>query len=119
MNIREIRESDIEDVIQLVRANYGDDYAIPEFYDPQWVKRGIYSDNSIWLVIEDEGHILASGAAVLDFGDYNDQIAEIGRLVVDPDAGGKGLGRQLLYALVDASDDRVEFGFCGAPTPPP
>src|SRR5512136_789645 len=104
MDIREMREQDIEPVIELFRVNYGDDYAIPEFYDPQWVKRGIYSDNIIWLVIEDEGHIVASGAAILDFGDYNDQIAEIGRLVVSPGESGKGLGRTLLNALVDASD---------------
>jgi hypothetical protein len=37
MNVRPIREEDIEQVIQLFRLNYGDDYAIPEFYDPQWV----------------------------------------------------------------------------------
>src|SRR5512140_114569 len=92
MNIREIREEDIEQVIQLFRANYGDDYALPEFYDPQWVKRGIYSDHIIWLVIEEGNSIVASGAAVLDFGDYNDQIAEIGRLVVNPEISGRGLG---------------------------
>jgi RimJ/RimL family protein N-acetyltransferase len=119
MNIREIREADIEQVIQLFRANYGDDYAIPEFYDPQWVKRGIYSDHIIWLVIEEGARIVASGAAILDFGDYNDQIAEIGRLVVDPASGGKGLGRTLLDALVDASDDRVEFAFGEARTTHP
>ncbi len=45
MPIREICDGDIEAVIQLFRKNYGDDYAIPEFYDPQWVKRGIYSDS--------------------------------------------------------------------------
>jgi RimJ/RimL family protein N-acetyltransferase len=116
MNVRPIREEDIEQVIQLFRMNYGDDYAIPEFYDPQWVKRGIYSDHIIWLVIEDEGRVVASGAAILDFGDYNDQIAEIGRLVVDPSVGGRGLGRTLLDALVDASDDRVEFAFGEART---
>ena len=119
MNIRPIREEDITQVIQLFRLNYGDDYAIPEFYDPQWVKRGIYSDNIIWMVIEDEGRVVASGAAILDFGDYNDQIAEIGRLVVDPSVGGKGLGRTLLDALVDASDDRVEFAFGEARTTHP
>lgn len=116
MNIRPIREEDIEQVIQLFRLNYGDDYAIPEFYDPQWVKRGIYSDHIIWMVIEDEGRVVASGAAILDFGDYNDQIAEIGRLVVDPSVGGRGLGRAMLDALVDASDDRVEFAFGEART---
>lgn len=116
MNIRPINENDIESVIQLFRANYGDDYALPEFYDPQWVKRGIYSDHIIWLVIEDAGRIVASGACILNFGDYNDQIGEIGRLVVDPQVGGKGLGKQMLTALVDASDDRVEFAFAEART---
>jgi RimJ/RimL family protein N-acetyltransferase len=116
MNIRPIHEEDIEQVIQLFRTNYGDNYAIPEFYDPQWVKRGIYSDHILWLVIEEEGKVVASGAAILNFGDYNDQIAEIGRLVVDPNVGGKGLGRKLFDALVDASDDRVEFAFGEART---
>jgi hypothetical protein len=31
MTIREIRAGDIEAVIQLLRKNYRDDYAIPEF----------------------------------------------------------------------------------------
>ena len=56
MNVRPIQESDIETVIELFRKNYGDDYAMPEFYDPQWVKRGVYSDNILWLVLEDEGY---------------------------------------------------------------
>src|SRR5262245_42580037 len=116
MNVRPIQENDIEAVINLFRENYGDDYAMPEFYDPQWVKRGVYSDNIVWLVLEDEGKIVASGAIILNFGDYNDQIGEIGRLVVDPDVAGKGLGRTMLAALVDASDDRVEFVFAEART---
>jgi N-acetylglutamate synthase-like GNAT family acetyltransferase len=119
MNIRPIQETDIEAVIHLFRLNYGDDYALPEFYDPQWVKRGVYSDHILWLVIEDEGRIVASGACILNFGDYNDQIGEIGRLVVDPSVGGKGLGRAMLTALVDASDDRVEFAFAEARTTHP
>jgi hypothetical protein len=36
--------------------------------------------------------------------------------VVDPAAGGKGLGRTLLNARVDASDERVEFAFGEART---
>ncbi len=39
MNIRPVREEDIEAIINLFRVNYGDDYAIPEFYDPMWVAR--------------------------------------------------------------------------------
>jgi N-acetylglutamate synthase-like GNAT family acetyltransferase len=116
MTIREICEDDIEAVIQLFRKNYGDDYAIPEFYDPQWVKRGIYSDHIIWLVNEEDARIVASGACILNFGDYNDQIGEIGRLVVDPDVMGHGLGQSMLTALVDASDEQVEFAFAEART---
>jgi len=116
MNIRPVREEDIESLIQLFRANYGDDYFLPEFYDPQWVKRGIYSDHIIWLAAEDEGKIVGASALILNAGDYNDQIGEIGRLVVDPEAGGRGMGGALLTALVDASDDRVEFAFAEART---
>jgi N-acetylglutamate synthase-like GNAT family acetyltransferase len=119
MNIRPVAEEDIEAIINLFRLNYGEDYAIPEFYDPMWVKRGIYSDHIIWLVVEDEGRVVASGACILNAGDYNDQIGEIGRVVVDPTAGGKGLGRQMLAALVDASDERVEFAFAEARTTHP
>ena len=116
MNIRPVREEDIPSIIELFRANYGDDYFLPEFYDPVWVKRGIYSDHIIWLAAEEDGQILGSGALILNTGDYNDQIGEIGRLVVNPEAGGRGLGGALLTALVDASDDRVEFAFAEART---
>jgi hypothetical protein len=87
---RHIKESDIPAVIKLFKLNYGDDYAIPEFYDDQWVKRGIYSDHIIWLVLEEEGEVVASGACVLDYGDYNDQIGEFGRVVVHPQRKGRG-----------------------------
>ena len=116
MNTRPVCEEDIEAIINLFRVNYGEDYAIPEFYDPQWVKRGIYSDHINWLVIEDAGRVVASGACILNAGDYNDQIGEIGRLVVEPTVGGRGLGRALLAALVDASDEQVEFAFAEART---
>ena len=119
MNIRLIREDDIEQVIGLFRKNYGDEYIYQEFYDPQWVKRGIYSDNILWLVIEDEGGVVGSGALVLDSGDYDDQIAELGRLVIDPSASGKGLGQAITKALVDASNNRVEFLFAEARTAHP
>jgi predicted GNAT family N-acyltransferase len=113
---RHIKESDIPAVIKLFKLNYGDDYAIPEFYDDQWVKRGIYSDHIIWLVLEEEGEVVASGACVLDYGDYNDQIGEIGRVVVHPERKGRGLGKRLVDALLDATDDTVEFAFGEART---
>ncbi|HZQ10731.1 MAG TPA: GNAT family N-acetyltransferase [Anaerolineae bacterium] len=117
MKVRPIAEEDIQSVINLFRENYGNDYSMPEFYDPNWVKRGVYSDHIIWLVIEDDdGKIVASGACILNFGDYNDLIGEIGRVVVDPDTSGKGLGRMILESIVDAADQRVEFTFAEART---
>ncbi len=113
---RHIKESDIPTVIKLFKLNYGDDYAIPEFYDDQWVKRGIYSDHIIWIVLEEEGEVVASGACVLDYGDYNDQIGEFGRVVVHPQRKGRGLGKRLVSALLDATDDTVEFAFGEART---
>lgn len=114
--VRLITEADIPAVIALFRMNYGDNYPLPEFYDELSVKRWIYSDHIIWLVIEEEEEIVASGAVILDYGDYNDQIGEIGRLVVHPERKGRGLGRRIVAALLDATDDTVEFAFGEART---
>jgi GNAT superfamily N-acetyltransferase len=115
-SVRHVVESDIPALICLFKLNYGDDYAIPEFYDDHWVKRGIYSDHVIWLVIEEEGEVIASGACILDYGDYNDQIGELGRFVVHPERKGRGLGRRLVDAMLEATDDTVEFAFGEART---
>ena len=115
-SVRHVEESDVPALISLFKLNYGDDYAIPEFYDDRWVKRGIYSDHVIWLVIEEEGEVIASGACILDYGDYNDQIGELGRFVVHPERKGRGLGRRLVAAMLEATDDTVEFAFGEART---
>ncbi len=114
--VRLAREEDVARVISLFKMNYGDDYPIVEFYDPTWVKKSIYSDHVIWLVIEEEGEITANGAVILDYGDYNDQIGEIGRLVVHPERKGRGLGRRIVNALFEATDETVEFAFGEART---
>jgi GNAT superfamily N-acetyltransferase len=114
--VRLVREEDVTQIISLFKMNYGDDYPIVEFYDPAWVKKSIYSDHVIWLVIEEEGEIIANGAVILDYGDYNDQIGEIGRLVVHPERKGRGLGRRIVNALFEATDDTVEFAFGEART---
>lgn len=109
--IRPIEESNIPAVINLYKLNYGDNFADPRFYDEKWIKRQIYSESMIWLILEEKSQLLASGAIILSHGDYNDQIGEIGRLVVHPKHTGRGLMRHLIDALLDATGSSVEFAF--------
>ena len=106
--IRFVKESDIPAIINLFRLNYGDNYLTPEIYDGVWIKRCIYDDGIICVVIEENEEVVACGAVVLEFGDYNDQIGELARLVVHPERTGRGLGRRLINALFDAADYSVE-----------
>ena len=107
MEIRNVRESDIAGLVGLFRSAYGDDYAIRDVYDGDALKRAIYSDNIYWLVAEEQGEILGCGALVMGMGDDNDQIGEIGRLVVAPGLRSKGLARRMVDALVAATGERV------------
>jgi N-acetylglutamate synthase-like GNAT family acetyltransferase len=114
--VRHVTESDIPAIINLFRLNYGEDYSYPQFYDDVWIKKNIYGESVIWLVIEEENEIIATGALLLDFGDYNDQIGEIGRVAVHPNKKGRSLGRRMVNALINATDDTVEFALGDART---
>ncbi len=114
--VRHIEEGDVEEIINLFKSNYGEDYPITAFYDSEFIKRNIYSDNIIWLVLEEENQLAASGAIILNAGDYNDQIGEVGRLVVHKEMHGRNLGRRMIQALFEAADDTVEFAFGEART---
>lgn len=107
--IRFVNESDIPAIVNLFRLNYGDDYLSPDVYDGDWIKRCIYDDGLIGLVLEENEEVVASGAVVLEFGDHDDQIGELARLVVHPERTGRGLGRRLIKSLFDAADYSVEL----------
>ena len=106
--VRQVAESDIAELVHLFELNYGKDYIDPEVYSGNWFKRCIHNDSLVCLVLEQAGQVLASGAVVLDFGDYNDQIGEIARLVVHPQYTGQGLGKRIIQALFEAADHSVE-----------
>lgn len=119
--IRSMEERDIPDVINLLNLNYGDDYPDPELYDERWVKRTIYDDNVDWLVAEDicNGGILASGAVKLDYGDYDDLLGIIGRLVAHPRRRSNKLlptGYKIVKALVSEAENKVECVIADART---
>lgn len=111
--IRPAEERDIPHIINLLKLNYGDDYPDRELYDPEWVKRAILNDNVHWLVEEDtrNGEVLASGAIKLDYGDFDDQLGIIGRLVARPKrATGtlRTLGSGIVSELVKKAKAKVE-----------
>ena len=114
MNIRPIEERDIEAVIALYRKVYGADFPFREFYEPAWVRKGIYDDGIAWSVAEDEGRVVGSGAVMVNVGDHDDLLGEFGRLVVDPDCRGRGVGEALSRARVEAVGKRIEFAFAEA-----
>jgi GNAT superfamily N-acetyltransferase len=114
--VRFIEEQDAPAIAQLFKQNYGEGYIDPEVYDGTWVKRCVYNDNIIGLVIEEEKKVIATATLALDYGDYNDQIAEMGRFAVSPEHKGRGLGRRLNKALLEVACDTIDFLFGTART---
>lgn len=114
--VRFIEEADAAALAHLFRQNYGEGYIDPEVYDGKWVKRCVYNDNLIGLVIEEETKVIATATLALDYGDYNDQIAEMGRFAVSPEYKGRGLGRRLNKALLEVAGDTIDFLFGTART---
>ena len=115
-SVRLVRESDIEAIANLFSLNYGHNYPFHDVFDGTWVKRAIYSENIVCVVLEEEGEVVGTGAVLLDFGDYNDQLAELARLAVHPHHVGHGAGRRIITALFEVAQDNVEFAFGGART---
>ena len=114
--VRFIVEADALAIAHLFKQNYGEGYIDPEVYDGTWVKRCVYNDNLIGLVIEEEKKVIATATLALDYGDYNDQIAEMGRFAVSPEHKGRGLGRRLNQALLEVAGDTIDFLFGTART---
>ncbi|MCC7493533.1 MAG: GNAT family N-acetyltransferase [Fimbriimonadaceae bacterium] len=117
--LRAAAEADVGAVIALYRAAYGDSFPFKEFYDAQWVKRGIFDDGIVWVVAEHEGQVLGSAAVMLEAGDRNDLIGEFGRLVVHPAARSLGLGSKLMQARLERVSAAIEFGFAECRTAHP
>ncbi len=112
IEIRDAREGDVHAIAQLYRDVYGEDYPFKSFYDPAWIKRGVFDREIRWFVAQtDAGRLLGSAAIMMRAGDADDQIGELGRLVVHPDARGHRLGSRLVAALTEVADRACDFAF--------
>lgn len=112
VEIRPAAEGDVSAIQNLFDVCYGDRYSHPEFVSAEYLRKMIYSDNSLVLVAEDsEARIVATASVVIDVGAYADLIGEFGRLVVHPDMRGKHIGHQLMTERIRRVEPYLHIGF--------
>ncbi len=56
--IREARDSDVESIRGLFVEAYGHEYPFKGFYDTEWLKKSVYDDGTLVLVMEADGRII-------------------------------------------------------------
>ena len=113
VEIRPAAEGDVLAIQSLFAVCYGDRYSHPEFVSTEYLRKMIYSDNSLVLVGEDSsGDIVATASVVIDVGAYADLIGEFGRLVVRPDMRGKHIGHRLMSERIRRVAPYLHIGFC-------
>ncbi|HET6371419.1 MAG TPA: GNAT family N-acetyltransferase [Nitrospiria bacterium] len=115
LNIRIAKEEDIPKIRDIFIAVYGKGYPYQQFYDEQWLRRSVFSDDILMLVAEETetGGILGTASVVFDIGAYSDLIGEFGRLAVLPDARGMGTGKLLMQKRIELIQDRLHLGLIG------
>lgn len=115
MKTRAAVESDTPAIQEIFEATYGREYAYPEYYEESYLKKLIYSDDTLMLVCEDpELGVVGTAAVVLESGAYTDLVGEFGRLAVHPKAWGRGIGALLLEERIERVQDRLHVGFMEA-----
>ena len=112
ISVRTAVEADAPWIRDIVEASYGRDYAYPEFYDVDQLRKMILSDSELVLVAvdSDAGHPVGTASVVLEIGAYTDLVGEFGRLAVHPDWRHRGIGGRLLDERVDRVKDRLHIG---------
>lgn len=116
IDVRVAGEGDAPWIREIFEATYGEDYAYPEFYEEPFLKKLIYSDDTLVLVAEDAKRekVVGTASVVLESGAYTDLVGEFGRLAVHPTAWGQGIGSLLLQERIKRVEDRLHVGFMEA-----
>jgi predicted N-acetyltransferase YhbS len=112
IHIREAQESDISQIRDVYMDVYGKDYPYQQFYDEQWLKRTVFSDDILMLVAEDSNtkKILGTASVIYDIGAYSDLVGEFGRLAVREEDRHLGVGALLMKKRVESIQDRLHLG---------
>lgn len=110
---RDAEEGDAPAIVGLFRTAYGEGYVHPQIYDAREVKRMIYDDASMILVAlhEPTGQVVGVAGVLFDMGAYSDLVGEFGRLVVDPQWRGRGIGHGLMEERLARVGQRLHVGF--------
>jgi GNAT superfamily N-acetyltransferase len=118
IEVRRAVEADAPAITRLFLAAYGEDYTYPQYYDEQHVKKLIYSNDMLMFVAEDvqARRVVGTGSVILEIGAYTDLVGEFGRLVVEPESRGRGVGTLLMRARLERVRDRLHVGLAEART---
>lgn len=111
ITVRLATDRDVEALRDLFMSRYGEDYPYPEFYDTEWLKRSVYDDKTLVVVAETDGAIVATGSVVLNAGDYDDLVAEIGRMVTARSPQAKGAAKAIVADLMQRMERRTMFAY--------
>jgi hypothetical protein len=95
--IREAIDKDVGQIRDIFVQVYGMNYQFKGFYDTEWLKKSVYDDGTLFLVMEVNKKIIATASMMFTSGGLDDMIGEAGRLVALPDERyrGKGLYTEL------------------------
>ena len=112
ITVREAQEKDLSAIRDIFYTVYSSHYPYPQFYDVDWLKRSVFSDNIILLVAVDNksGTVLGSSSVVLDIGAHSDLVGEFGRLVVHPEPRERGIGNALMAKRIELVRNRLHLG---------
>jgi len=112
VTIRAACEADVPAIQQLFNLCYDDRYSHPEFVSAAYLRKMMYSDNSIVLVADEAGEgVIATASVVIAVGAYADLIGEFGRLVVHPDKRGQHIGHELMTERITRVAPYLHIGF--------